>query len=192
MDFQQVFLPISFFPLIFPHSHIDGKKVTSRIALWSGVFSYVSLLLGCFIILFIIEAQKEASENREWAINFAIAFVQDLSLSPAITTATTVFFIKLFEKEKFAKAISPKIQGALLSESFKAIYVNFSLLRISLISFLVYHFRGHTSCSCKTRQFYPKNFYFQPNINQQKAPQIQLDGYRSSFFEESNLLASTI
>ena len=77
--------------------------------------------------MFIIEAQKEASENREWAINFIIAFVQDLSLSPAITTASTIFFIKLFEKEQIAKSLSPKVQGALLSDSIKAIYVYFSL-----------------------------------------------------------------
>ena len=74
--------------------------------------------------MFIIEAQLEENQNKEWALNFLISFFQDLSLSPAISILNKTFFIKLSESDRFGKTLtnSPKILTLLLPETFMSIY----------------------------------------------------------------------
>ena len=74
--------------------------------------------------MFIIEAQQDASQNKTWAFNFVIAFVQDLSLSPAISALNKVLYIKFSAKNNLAakKIKSEKIQRLILSKDFKSIY----------------------------------------------------------------------
>ena len=100
------------------------KKITSKISLFIGVFSYLALLVACFLVMFIIEAQQDASQNKSWAENFVIAFVQDLSLSPALTAINKVLLIKVSETDRFGKTLtkSPRILSLLLPEAFKSIY----------------------------------------------------------------------
>jgi len=74
--------------------------------------------------MFIIEAQIEESQNKEWALNFLISFFQDLSLSPAISIFNKICLIKLSESDRFGKTLtnSPKVLALLLPETFMSIY----------------------------------------------------------------------
>ena len=74
--------------------------------------------------MFIIEAQLEESKNKEWTTNFVIAFVQDLTLSPAISIFYKAILIKLTESDRFSKTLnkSPKILALILPETFTSIY----------------------------------------------------------------------
>ena len=100
------------------------KKITSKIKLYSGAFFYLALLVACFLVMFIIEAQQDASQNKTWAFNFLIAWIQDLSLSPAISALNKVLYIKFSAKNNIAakKIKSEKIQRLILSKDFKSIY----------------------------------------------------------------------
>ena len=73
--------------------------------------------------MFIIEAQQDASQNKTWVFNFLIAWIQDLSLSPAISSLNKVLYIRFSGKNKLAQKIkSEKIQRLILSKDFKSIY----------------------------------------------------------------------
>jgi len=88
------------------------KKITSKIKFYTGVLCYLVLLVACFLVMFIIEAQQDASQNKTWAFNFVISFIQDLSLSPALSALNTVLLIRFSVTERVAKKIkSPKIKG---------------------------------------------------------------------------------
>jgi len=82
--------------------------------------------------MFIIEAQQDGSQNISWAINFAISFVQDLSLSPVISIFNKVLLLRLSKNDRFLqRRRSKQILTILLPDTFKSIYVNF----FSMISF---------------------------------------------------------
>ena len=119
-----------------------NKKITSKLNLFTGILCYLSLLVGCFIVMFIIEAQQDASQNRNWALNFIIAFGQDLSLSPFMSLFNKVSFFKLSQTRRFIKLLkSPRIVAFFLPSNFRSIYIIFLLSLLPHISLLASYFR---------------------------------------------------
>ena len=101
----------------------NSKKVTSKIKFYTCILCYLALLAACFLVMFIIEAQQDSSQNKTWAFNFVISFIQDLSLSPALSAINKVLLIRFSVTERVAKKIkSPKIKSLILSDDFKSIY----------------------------------------------------------------------
>ncbi len=79
--------------------------------------------------MFIIEAQQETSQNKDWAFNFIISFMQDNTLSPLISVAYKVFLLKLSQSDRFAKALNhPKLLALVIPDAFRTIYVKISHL----------------------------------------------------------------
>lgn len=82
---------------------------------------YLFFLTACFIVIFIIEAQQDESQNKSWAINFAISFIQDLTLSPLISMTIKVLIIKFSQSPKTAKLKRTQKAIAMLLKDFMTI-----------------------------------------------------------------------
>jgi len=102
---------------------ISKKKIVSEIKQSLVLLLYLFLLIACFLVIFIIEAQQDESQNKAWATNFAISFIQDLTLAPLISITIKVIIIKFSQSRKTAKLKRTRTAITFLLENFKFIYV---------------------------------------------------------------------
>ncbi len=97
---------------------------------------YLLFLVACFIAIFIIQAQQDKSENGTWGVNFAISFLQDLTLAPLISITIKILLIKFSQHRRTTKfrRIRKFINSVFLT--FKSIYVkNFLKKSFLILSF---------------------------------------------------------
>ena len=125
MALQLVKFLSSYQIIIFQNSKTQKLKFWPKIKLHLGIIFYLLFIVGCFLIIFVIEAQQEKSRNKVWGINFVIAFIQDLTLSPLISIANKVWLFKLSQRnclQRFKRKF-PWFYNLLLPSSFRRIYV---------------------------------------------------------------------
>lgn len=163
----------SLFPfLTFSPSKISKQRAyLRRIKFFLITFLYLLILAGCFVIIFVIAAQQDGSENISWAIYFAISLAQDLTLSPLISIINKVFLLTLPKKYDCLQGkTSQQFFTVLIPEAFKSIYVNF------FENFSSYHQLGSYFYSSHSKALKRNHHKLanKPSFNKQKTPQIRL------------------
>jgi len=116
--------------------NIQNRRVTN-IKRSLVLILYLLFEIACFIVVFVVQAQQEKSENLPWGANFAISFLQDLILAPIISITIKVLLIKFSQNRRTAKLKRIRKFINFVFPTFKSIYVKKKFLLTNPLFFRI-------------------------------------------------------
>jgi len=94
----------------------------TRLVIWFVLF----IIVGNFIIIFIINSNQTPVQRIAWTIDFIQSLIQDLVLTPLLYMLSQYYLFKAHSNPKFAKKfpkVHQKLIPKILEESLSEIFV---------------------------------------------------------------------